>query len=460
MKLRHVSIRNFKGVRELDFSIEDSLFTPRVVTAILGDNGSGKTSVLQAIALTLSLATGRTPSPDQFDWNGFLAERTGTFGETFVGLVIEFDEAEIAATYEAYKEWSRSLAPGDNPGRRIEPTSQRPHVELHYARGTLSCPLGTSALNQFLGRYYLGQLLRTNPEAWNGLLDVGDVYWFDQHRNLGTHSPVGFRNAVTHSPRSTTHGWSAGVEDIRESLVGWWGLHTSSLSAGEDKLAELQHLLSNVFGDLRFAGLRTRNGATRAGSSDFYVMLESGDPARQYNIAEMSSGEQAVFALAYQFARLNITRSIVLIDELELHLHPPHQQMLLNALPALGKDNQFLVTTHSEAVSAAIPNEHEVRMEGGLDASEPLAGRGSAGRRGPFGDFCVTGQPRGRGPAWRIEGGTSPASSEVSAVRRCPGRLRPGSGLRLRTTGRTSRSAGRRQTRRFRIVLGVALVST
>jgi mono/diheme cytochrome c family protein len=91
--------------------------------------------------------------------------------------------------------------------------------------------------------------------------------------------------------------------------------------------------------------------------------LEEG--RRIYDLAEMSSGEQAVFPLVYEFVRLDIRRSVVLVDELELHLHPPEQQRLLAALPRIGPDCQFLMTTHSEFLSSAIPNEREVRLEGG-----------------------------------------------------------------------------------------------
>ena len=40
---------------------------------------------------------------------------------------------------------------------------------------------------------------------------------------------------------------------------------------------------------------------------------------------------------------------------LELHLHPPEQQRLLAALPRVGPDCQFIITTHSEFLSSALP---------------------------------------------------------------------------------------------------------
>jgi len=48
---------------------------------------------------------------------------------------------------------------------------------------------------------------------------------------------------------------------------------------------------------------------------------------------------------------------------LELHLHPPLQQGLLRALRHLGDNNQFIVTTHSNAIAAVTPKEALYRLE-------------------------------------------------------------------------------------------------
>jgi len=88
----------------------------------------------------------------------------------------------------------------------------------------------------------------------------------------------------------------------------------------------------------------------------------------------MSSGEQAVFPILYDFVRQEVARSIVLIDELELHLHPPEQQALLAALRRLGPDCQFIVTSHSPYLESVTPPEEEVRLKGGLRCSSPRRG--------------------------------------------------------------------------------------
>jgi predicted ATP-binding protein involved in virulence len=79
----------------------------------------------------------------------------------------------------------------------------------------------------------------------------------------------------------------------------------------------------------------------------------------------MASGEQAIFPLLYEFVRLDIAKSVVLIDELELHLHPPQQQALLSALRRIGPDCQFIITTHSPFLTEVIPEDEKVPLEGG-----------------------------------------------------------------------------------------------
>jgi predicted ATP-binding protein involved in virulence len=98
-------------------------------------------------------------------------------------------------------------------------------------------------------------------------------------------------------------------------------------------------------------------------AAGFHFILERA--GREFDIAEMSSGEQALFPLVCDFVRLNMRKSVVLLDELELHLHPPEQQALLVALPRMAKDCQFIITTHSSFVEGSIPKEQETRLREG-----------------------------------------------------------------------------------------------
>jgi hypothetical protein len=371
MKLKHVVIKNFKGIRSVEFPTASAPHALRSLTALLGDNGSGKTSVLQAIALTLSMATRRTRDMASFSWHGFLPERVSSLGPTFVELVVGFEQEEVELTADLFGEWQESLPPDRKQTMRIVPPSQYNEVILRLENGRVTSPQGFEAVLQFLGRFYIRALKYSRPELQDKFAELGDIFWFDQHRNLGslvagdTIDEAQARNVGdVNAEGRTREGWHAGVEQLREYLVGWWGFHTTPGRRGKDFIPLLQSSFGTIFPGTRFVGIMPRTGVTSPRANDFYFLIDRDD--RVYDLAEMSSGEQAVFPLAYEFVRLDIKRSIVLIDELELHLHPPEQQRLLAALPRIGPDCQFIITTHSEFLSSVIPNEQEVRLDKGV----------------------------------------------------------------------------------------------
>lgn len=373
VKLRRVTIENFKGVREFSIDFQpDPGVPPRWLTALTGDNGSGKTTVLQAIALVLSLATRRTRWASDLRWHGFLAERLGTLGRTRVEVEALFDPVEIEQTSALYERWLASATPDWLASHRVVAPAKNSLVTLVLQDGRVTSPQGLPATLQFLGRYYVKALLQTDPRLRERFRDLGDVFWFDQHRNLGSRAPeprasdlrepTGGRSPD--EPPQDVESWTAGVEQLREDLVGWWGYHTSpSKDPSRDFLARLENHFSTLFPGTRFAGIAPRDVASSLRRSDFYFLFQRDGVT--YDLAELSSGEQAVFPLLSEFVRLDIARSIVLVDELELHLHPPEQQALLGALRQLGPDCQFIITTHSPFLTDVIPSEQIVRLKGG-----------------------------------------------------------------------------------------------
>jgi predicted ATPase len=308
MKLQRARISNFRGIRDLEIDFGSP---PRRVTALIGENGSGKTTALQAIALTLSLATGRIDRPDKFAWHGFSMERLGTLGPTRVELEALFDDQEVAVAKEG------GPYPPNYPSK----------VRIAYEGGRADIQPAVAGL--FLVRR-------------------AGVFWFDQYRSLAS--------AKT---ESAGEDWQTGVNHLRESLVMWWATHTSPNGGSRDYLGDLEKKMNLLFPGLKFRGVAAKGQAR--GIEDSYFLLERN--GQTFDLAEMSSGEQAVFALMYEFVRLDIRKSVVLIDELEMHLHPPQQQGLLSALRLIGPDCQFIITTHSPYLKDVIPDEWTVRLD-------------------------------------------------------------------------------------------------
>jgi energy-coupling factor transporter ATP-binding protein EcfA2 len=373
MKLARAHIENFKGVKD----VELTLLRPHqsktdLLHAVLGDNGTGKTTVLQAIALTLGLATRRIPEVGRFPWYGFLPQRLGTLGKTRVELEVLLDDEEIATTRTLFEEWRTHF---EKEGARLVEPGGNNRVTLVFEKGKVYCEEGQACKTQLLGRYYVRQLARIRPDLKELFGRVGDVFWYDQYRNLGQATPTevadGAVRESTYEPSSSSESlpapaesWVVGVEQLRRFLQDWWTYHVSSYrSGGRDFIPELEKLFGNVFSGTQFRGPHPVDTSGAEPSPRFFFLLERA--GRVFDIAEMSSGEQAVFPLVYDFVRMNIRKSVVLIDELELHLHPPEQQALLTALPKIGPGCQFVITTHSSFVEGSIPNEQETRLPGG-----------------------------------------------------------------------------------------------
>src|SRR5438105_1064392 len=95
----------------------------------------------------------------------------------------------------------------------------------------------------------------------------------------------------------------------------------------------------------------------------------------------IQEGEGVLALPARQVLRLvtNLTafralQSVILIDEVELHLHPTWQRKLVHFMrKGGGDDNQLIVTTHSESIANTL-HPDEVMKLGALDepGSEPL----------------------------------------------------------------------------------------
>ena len=85
-------------------------------------------------------------------------------------------------------------------------------------------------------------------------------------------------------------------------------------------------------------------------------------------ISDLSAGFQSliwmVFDIAYRMAVLNpdkkekiaLTRGIVLIDELDMHLHPKWQWRVIDSLREVFPNVQFIATTHAPILFASAKN--------------------------------------------------------------------------------------------------------
>ena len=299
MKVHRVTLQHFKRFEDRTFSFLDARGLPRDLVVLVGENGCGKSTVLQAIAATLGTATGRLSSPGELRWPGFDFDIIGRAWDLAprVDLTLSF-----------------VAQPGAPLGIRMEGMDLFDRDTIQGARGA-----GES------------------------------IYWYTEQRLPGS-VQLGEQRADEHTPVS--------LDILRSRLAQYQYFHTVVLASrplrkGErDRYGELDRHWKAVFPGRNFEGVSIGDQPEAALEQPrFYLTDPTGHP---YEIGEMSGAERAIFPLIFDFANWNIHNSVILIDELELHLHPPLQQALLRALPRLGNNNQFIITTHSDHIASLV----------------------------------------------------------------------------------------------------------
>ncbi|WP_250558852.1 AAA family ATPase, partial [Escherichia coli] len=68
--------------------------------------------------------------------------------------------------------------------------------------------------------------------------------------------------------------------------------------------------------------------------------------------------------------------AIVLIDEIDLHLHPKWQRDVLKKLTETFPNCQFIVSTHSPQIIGEIPPENVLLVRDGCVLGHPSSARG------------------------------------------------------------------------------------
>ncbi|HET6884213.1 MAG TPA: AAA family ATPase [Pirellulales bacterium] len=357
MHVNSIRLRYFKQFRDrtLDFTdSETGLARPLIV--LVGNNGSGKSSILQAIAAALGTATQRIRKPQDLHWPGFDLHLAGAAWSLplEVSLRIGFSQAELAATVEYFDRV---------PGLSEQPSAIRPsedsQVTLTLSEGKVRAGRGEQYF-QFRGREYAKQILKLVEDGHRVFERVGTVFWYTEHRTStsltadllsGPDKEDGGANGHLHFDENL----------LRRRLADLMEFH-SRIDRGEyqlrpgqrDLFADLERRYGAVFPTRRFEGSVPRSEVDEVLREPWFFLY---DGHHQYEISEMSGGERAIFPILFDFANWQIHNSVVLIDELELHLHPPLQQALLRALPNLGSNNQFIITSHSDWIATIVPPE-------------------------------------------------------------------------------------------------------
>lgn len=337
MKIKHLLLQNYrKFVQPISISFCNSENEINEKTLLLGNNGSGKSTVLQAIVSLIACQVRDNFKLDNIEWPGYEYRhlQTGKLPlKAEAKLVLSPTEIEATKDYaEQLKKMGVKL--------NIPTTNHEIKLSLDYQNHRVKVSGGSYQLS---GYQYAKRLSSMTANKNKLFENVGNIYWYNEQRNSYNLSNL----LDSELPQ---------IDFIRSFLSSAYNYHLAvvrgdrQIKEGEfDFYEKIHSLYKSIFIGHSFVGSSPRFDLYEQNNvPDFYLY----DGRNQYELSGMSAGERAIFPILMDFARWNINNSIIIIDEVELHLHPPLQQTFVKALTKLGHDNQFIITTHSNSIAS------------------------------------------------------------------------------------------------------------
>ncbi|WP_458368244.1 AAA family ATPase [Nostoc commune] len=355
-------MQSFRGIG--DFTLE---FDETVPTVLIGINGVGKSSILDCLAILLTQFTGQMQN--SLESLRFFIKQDVTNGQertlNKITVLIELQELswsmseydlqdniksildlqkKIKESLEKYKreEIETLFMESENLGTEIAKTIRTKLREsLKIAIENLNNQLATIAdTNIPLAVYY-----PVNRAVIDMPLEISEAYSFkqvDAYEQALTGGRIDFK---------TFFEWFRNREDLENER------RRDNPDYRDKQLEAVRQAISSLIPE--FLNLRVERSPLRM------TVRKKGE---QLIVNQLSDGEKCLLAMVGDLARrLAIANpglteplegeGVVLIDEIELHLHPKWQREIIPALTRTFPNCQFIVTTHSPQVLSQVKPE-------------------------------------------------------------------------------------------------------
>ena len=349
LQISKLSIANFRKFESYSIDFE------RQLTVLVGDNGAGKSTLIDAACVALGtlfqkIENAKAPGIDPQDARGAVVKQGDMF-DVQSQYPVTVDTSGIILGEDT--SWSRSL--NSAKGRLTQANASA----LIEAGGHLQKLIsnGDEAILPILARYGTDRLWKQTSSKDKQL----------PNRTLG------YEDALqAASNEAKMNAWFKS-----QSIWEWQNRRDSALFAAVKKA------LASCF---------EAAAATQGAMVDYDAELEqlvftyhtADGVYHRDRIHSMSDGYRGTLSLiadiAYRMATLNPamgehvleTPGVVMIDEVDLHLHPRWQARILEDLVRVFPNVQFIVTTHSPIVVASVPRKN-IRVLREDVASMPIA---------------------------------------------------------------------------------------
>ena len=352
MRLTNVTIQNFRCIRNLSLDLDET-------TVLIGENNTGKTSVLEAIRICMDRLRGRGRSPfDEYDYH-LVEERASPAEADAIRVDLSFIESKKEPWADEVTQTLKEVIAYD--------AEDRARIVLRV----------TSSFDSESGEFTTDwSFLDANGEAL-----AGSARSPMQLTNLRRIAPVFYLSALRDASRefvSKGRFWRTFLAELGVPEEERRELETD-LAVLNQRLIEAHRPLSEVRGELENAKNVIDFGVAQAVNiealptklfsllSRAQVHLASRSGAR-IPVAFQGEGTQslAVLVLFGAFLRSRLSdldayaEAITALEEPEAHLHPSAIRSLMSLVTGL--PGQKLVSTHSGDLLASINSSNIRRL--------------------------------------------------------------------------------------------------
>ena len=386
LKFVEIRLRDYRCFHELDID-----FHPRL-TVLVATNGAGKTSILDAIAVALG------PFIGAFD---------EAVGKHFEPCDIRQFRARETVTHEMEyaHQGVRLEAIGHIPGS-IEDALGGDSMLSTWKRVLSSPTKAKTTIKDAKNLIDYGKSLQEKARSKESEVLLPIIAYYGTGR-LWQQKKLMERKKIQRTSRTIGYTDCLDPASSYKAFVEWfryWNLNakeariraleTNQVAAGTEFDGYIQSVSKAVNVCLEPAGWKDIEY-----SFTHDALVAHHDQFGQLPVELLSDGIRNMIGMvadiAFRATKLNgqlgaaasvLTPGIVLIDEVDMHLHPEWQQVVLQNLTRAFPAVQFIVTTHSPQVLSAVRHE-SIRVLGSNTDGQVVAGKPLARTYGePSGD--------------------------------------------------------------------------
>ncbi len=347
MKLKNIKVKNYRCFKEADIDFNEH------VTLIVGKNGTGKTAILDAVAVSVST---------------FLLGIDGGVSRGILKDDARYEFHDLDGTIDPQRQFPVCI---DSTGDCLD------QKDVKWVR-SLNSENGKTTIKD------AGELTSIAKKVQNQIM-TGDkslvlpmISYYGTGRLYAQKKEKRNIKSLTEFKRQVGYVDCMAAESNEKLMLNWFQVQTLKSLQNQQKTGVIERpLLLKTVEKAICRSFERISGAKKASLifdlDTLRLVLEfettDGEP-KKFAMDEMSDGYKNTLSMigdiAYRMAVLNPTLGdkvldetpgVVLIDEVDLHLHPQWQQTILSDLHAIFPNVQFIVSSHAPAVINSVSRE-------------------------------------------------------------------------------------------------------